>query len=68
MKTKNYDIYYSGSAKITSVCASCISKACKKFIDSNSLNAKYSLDSDQQAKIRCSGNYSIASDYVVIEI
>ena len=68
MKVKKYDVYYAGGAKITSIYASCISNACKQFIDNKNFKAKFSLDSKQQAKIRCAENYSFMSDYVVIEI
>lgn len=68
MKTKRYDVYYAGGAKITSIYASCISNACKQFIENKNLKAKFLLDSKQQAKIRNAENYSFMSDYVVTEV
>lgn len=63
---RKYDIYYAGSEKITTVKATCISKACKSFIDTLSKEAKYELDNKEYASIRYTDNYTICSDYVVM--
>lgn len=64
---EKYDIYMSGSERIGTIYATCISKACKSFIDTLEKPAKYTLQSKEYASIRYTNNYTITSDYVVIQ-
>ena len=64
---KRYDIYISGSERILTIYSTCISKACKSFIGTLKKPAKYTLQSKQYASIRYTDNYTILSDYVVME-
>lgn len=68
MKTKRYDIFIVGSVKTDTIYASCISKAAKQFIETLEKEAKYTLCGKQYASIRFNDNYSICSDYVIIEV
>lgn len=62
-----YDIYIAGGEKINVVYASCISKACKSFINTLKKPAKYTLQSKEYASINYTENYTISSDYVVMK-
>ena len=64
---KRYDVYISGGEKINSVYASCISNACKSFISALEKPAKYTLQSKEYASIRFTDNYTISSDYVIMQ-
>lgn len=64
---KTYNIFVSGGEKVKSVCASCITKACKSFIETLDKPAKYKLESKAYASIRYTDNYTICSDFVVME-
>ena len=64
---KRYDVYISGGEKINSVYSSCISNACKSFIETLKKPAKYTLQSKEYASIRHTDNYTIQSDYVVMK-
>lgn len=63
---KRYDIYFAGGEKLKEVMATCITKACKAFIDTLDKKAKYTLENKEYASIRYTDNYTICSDYVVI--
>lgn len=64
---KRYDIYISGSERICTIYSTCISKACKSFIETLEKPAKYTLQSKEYASIRYTNNYTISSDYVVMK-
>lgn len=64
---KKYDVYIAGSEKIDTVQATCITKACRKFIETLSKKAKYELYTKSHAVIRYTDNYSICSDFVIME-
>lgn len=64
---KKYDVYVAGSVKTDEIQATCITKACKEFIRLLGGNAKYKVISKEYATITNSGNYSIFSDFVVME-
>lgn len=64
---KRYNVYIAGSTKIDTVQATCITKACKRFIETLEKAARYELDSREQARIRYTDNYSICSNFVIIE-
>lgn len=64
---KRYDIYIAGSEKIDSIYASCISNACKSFINTLGNPARYTLQSKEYASIRFTDNYTILSDYVIMQ-
>lgn len=63
---KKCDVYISGGEKFTAINSTCISKACKSFIETLEKSAKYTLESKEYASIRYSDNYSICSDFVVM--
>ena len=63
---KKYDIYISGSEKIATVKATCISKACKNFIETLGRKATYTLVNTDYATIRYTDNFSVCSNYVVM--
>lgn len=63
---KKYNIYCAGGEKITTVKATCISKACKAFMATLNKEAKYELDNKEYASIKYTDNFTICSDYVVI--
>ena len=63
---KKYDIYFAGGEKISTVNATCISKACKAFIGTLNKKAKYTLQNKEYATICYTDNYTICSDYVVV--
>lgn len=63
---KKYDIYISGSTKIDTVQATCISKACKNFIETLDKKAKYTLVNSDYATISYTDNFSICSNFVVM--
>lgn len=64
---KKYDVFYAGGEKATTIQATCITKACKEFIGTLEKPAKYKLDSKVYASIRYVDNFSICSDFVVME-
>ena len=64
---KKYDVYFAGGTKIKIVEATCISKACKSFIAELLKEAKYELRGRSCASIRYKDNYSVCSDFVVME-
>jgi hypothetical protein len=64
---KKYDVYIAGGEKIESICATCITKACKSFIETLDKQAKYTLQGKEYASIRCVDNYSICSDFVIMQ-
>lgn len=64
---KEYNIYIAGGTQISTVSATCISKACKKFIQTLSKKAMYEPESEEYASVRYIENYSICSDFVVME-
>lgn len=63
---QDYDVYYAGGEKFTEIKATCISKACRAFIDTLSKEAKYTLHSKEYASIRYTDNFSISADYVIM--
>nr|DAE94827.1 MAG TPA: hypothetical protein [Caudoviricetes sp.] len=63
---KNYNVYYSGGSKITTVKASCVIKACKAFMEQFNKPYKIEKYGYDYVAIRFCDNYSICSDYVVI--
>lgn len=63
---KKYDVYYAGGERITTVYATCISKACKSFMETLNKQAKYTLESKEYASIRYNNNYTICSDFVIM--
>lgn len=65
---KKYDVYYAGGEKITTIYSTCISKACKSFIETLSKPAKYTINSKELADIRYTDNFSICSDFVVMRV
>ena len=64
---KKYDIFYAGAEKVTTIQATCISKACKNFMETLKNSAKYELRSKAYASIRYADNFSVCSDFVVVE-
>lgn len=64
---KKYDVYIAGSVKIDTVQATCITKACKTFIETLEKQAKYRRITSDYATISYTDNYSICSDFVVME-
>ena len=64
---KTYDVYIAGSEKIDTVHATCITKACKKFMETLEKQAKYKRVTSDYATISYIDNYSICSDFVVME-
>lgn len=65
---KKYDIYYAGGEKIITIYSTCISKACKSFIETLSRQAKYKIENKEYASIRYTDNYTISSDFVVMRV
>jgi hypothetical protein len=63
---ETYAIYRAGSARIGTIYATCISKAARQFIATLERQAKYELDSREQASIRYTDNHCVMSDFVVI--
>lgn len=64
---KKYDVYISGGEKLTSIYSNCITKACKSFIQTLDKQAKYTLQGREHASIRYTDNYSICSDFVIMQ-
>lgn len=64
---KKYDVYFAGGTKIKTIEATCISKACKEIIAELSKKATYELCGRSYASIRYKDNYSVGSDFVVME-
>ncbi len=64
---KKYDVYIAGGENLTTIRSTCISKACKLFIETLEKTAKYSLESKEYASIRYIDNHSICSDFVIME-
>lgn len=67
MDMKKYDVYFAGGTKIKTIEATCISKACKAFIAELSKKSTYELCGRSYASIRYKDNYSVCSDFVVME-
>lgn len=65
---KKYDIYYAGGEKITTIYSTCVSKACKSFIETLRKPAKYTIDNKELAGIRYTDNFSICSNFVVMRV
>ena len=65
---KAYEIYKSGSTKITTLSSTCITKATKEFMKTLQESAKFELYNKQMAKIYYKDNYSITSDFVIMEV
>ena len=65
---KKYDVYFAGGTKIKTIEATCISKVCKAFIVELSKEATYELYDRSYASIRYKDNYSICSDFIVMEV
>lgn len=65
---KKYDVYFAGGTKIKTVEATCISKACKAFIVELSKEARYEIYDRSNASIKYKNNYSICSDFIVMEV
>ena len=65
---KKYDVFFAGGTKIKTVEATCISKACKAFIAELSNEARYELYDRSNASIKYKNNYSICSDFIVMEV
>lgn len=65
---KKYDVYYSGGEKIKTIQATCITNACKEFIETLEKPANYKLNSKDYASIIYADNFSICSDFVVVKI
>lgn len=66
-KIRTYDIYIAGSTKLKSIEATCITRACKMFVETLEKAAKYELYNREHAAIRFTDNYSVCSDFVVME-
>lgn len=62
-----YEIAIAGSVTVGTVYATCISKACKSFIETLEKEAEYNLITREHATIRYTDNYSICSDFVVMK-
>lgn len=67
-KVKTYDIYIAGGRKIKSITAPSISIACINFIETLDKKATYRLNSKQYASVRYKDNYSICSDFIIVEV
>lgn len=65
---KRYDIYISGSERICTIYSTCINKACKSFIETLKKPAKYTLQGKEYASISYIDNYTISSNFVVMEV
>lgn len=65
---KKYDVYFAGGTKIKTIETTCISKACKAIIAELSKNATYELYGRDYASIRYKDNYSVCSDFVVMQV
>ena len=65
---KRYDIYFAGGEKATTIFASCITKACKSFIETLEKEAVYKLNGKDYASIRYKSNHSICNDFVVMKV
>ncbi len=65
---KRYDIYFAGGEKATTIFASCITKACKSFIETLEKEAVYKLNGKEYASIRYRDNHTICNDFVVMEV
>ena len=64
---KRYDVYIAGGEKLKSIYAPCITKACKSFIGILDKHAKYRLQIKVYASISYVDNYSICSDFVIMQ-
>lgn len=67
MKMKTYNIFKPGSTQIGKIKATCITKAVKIFINGLEKPAKYELNGHQYASIRFLDNYTICSDFIIME-
>jgi len=65
MKMKLYIIARAGSTRIGEVYATCITNACKDFMETLDREAKYELYSREHASIRYKDNYHVMGDFVV---
>lgn len=64
---KKYNVYIAGGEKISEIYSSCITKACKSFIETLKKPAKYELYSREMASIRYTDNFTMTGNFVVIE-
>lgn len=64
---KTYNVFKSGSTQVGTIKATCITKAVKSFINTLDKPVKYELNNLQYASIRYLDNYSICSDFVLME-
>ena len=68
MKIKTYAIYKAGSTQVGTICATCITKAVKQFIETLENPASFELSSKAQASIRYIDNYNVMGDFVAVEL
>jgi len=64
---KTYNVYRSGGTKVATIKATCISKASKQFIDTLDKKAKYKTEDAYMSEIRYTDNYTIMSDFIVMQ-
>lgn len=64
---KSYDVFRAGSIKCGTVYASCITKACKSYMETLDRPVKCELRNRESASIRYLDNYTICSDYIIME-
>jgi hypothetical protein len=65
---KRYSVYVAGGSYVTTVEATCITKACKAFAAHIKLAApKIELMNKYHATLKSKENHTICSDYVVME-
>ncbi len=64
---KKYDVYVSGGEKFTEIYSTCISKACKSFVETLKKPAKYALESKEYATIKYTDTHSICNDFLIME-
>ena len=65
---KKYEIYKAGSTKVCALKNTCITKAIKEFMKTLEKPAKYELHNKFMARIYYKDNYSISSDFVIMEV
>lgn len=64
---KKYVVYYAGGEPITSVYSTCISKACKAFMETLEKPSRYKRFTRMVGLICYKNNHSSFNDFVVIE-
>jgi hypothetical protein len=67
MTTKLYKVFEAGGSQLTTLHATCITKAIKRFITTIEEPVSYELQSKQQAVIRYKGSRLATSDFVIYE-